>query len=152
MIPPGLTLAAQCQGAGPGSGAEVRTRAICVLDRNADTQCPCPRRHPYTQPIPNPMIHLPVSLSCAKAHSPMRISEASLRRQREESEIAWGTVLTSCLPFVSPGSPQPPFRGSESWPLSSSWSLVVLTAISPGITPQGWPLGFLFMPQSQLLT
>jgi hypothetical protein len=59
MIPPGLALAAQCQGAGPGSGAEVRIRAICVLDRNADTQCPCPRRHPYTHPTS--MIHLPVS-------------------------------------------------------------------------------------------
>lgn len=56
------------------------------------------------------------------------------------------TVLTSCLPFVSTGSPQPPFRDSESWPLSSSWSLVVLMALSPGITPQGWPLGFCSCP------
>lgn len=72
MIPPGLALAAQCQGAGPGSGAEA--------------------------------------------------------------------------------APSLTFRGSESWPLSSSWSLVVLKALSPGVTPQGWPLGFLLMPQPQLLT
>lgn len=71
MIPPGLALAAQWQGAGPGSGAEA---------------------------------------------APSLPLEALSR------------------------------------PLSSSWSLVVLMALSPGITPQGWPLGFLLMPHSQLLT
>lgn len=71
MIPPGLALAAQWQGAGPGSGAEA---------------------------------------------APSLPSEA------------------------------------DSWPLPSSWSLVVLVALSPGVTPQGWPLGFLLRPHSQLQT
>lgn len=97
------------------------------------------------------MIHLPVSLSCAKAHSPVRVNEASLRR-----EGGIGAGVGHCpnqLPSLCLySSPQPPFRGSESWPPSSSWSLVVLMALSPGITPQGWPLGFLLMPHSQLLT
>lgn len=67
-----------------------------------------------------------------------------------------GLALAAQWQGAGPGSgaeqPQPPFRGSESRPPSSSWSLVVLMALSPGITPQGWPLGFLLMPHSQLLT
>lgn len=47
MIPPGLALAAQWQGAGPGSGAEVRTRAICV------NLVSLPQKTPLYLPLPH---------------------------------------------------------------------------------------------------